>query len=345
MIANRSLLICVELYLLTMPRECIIPNTIIEVQVPHPESPSHTTPKPDKGKGIARDIDESPPKLVKASTKVHPNTDTPTLIPFEINGKFKPGLIKVVHEEDTKASVDPKDLSSKKGGQEFLRIQDVEIKVLNREHSKNIQKAKELRKKRIDPYRWTTTSRCKPKTITEIHIYPNIKPVAITVFGGNDKRNFDVHKPFRFSDFGVTKWDELNDIIPKEKNKVVEDLMNSLRKKYERLRATPDELGIKPTLFVPGQGVRFINNLVIENLENEIFFIDVFGDEAFQRMSDIHKVDVKTLLTYLVMASNISTLANQRFCAALRSLIDSHPDKEKLKSKKVKLEAIGYSLN
>ncbi|GJV66089.1 hypothetical protein Tco_1476917 [Tanacetum coccineum] len=72
---------------------------------------------------------------------------------------------------------------------------------------------------------------------------------------------------------------------------------------------------------------------------------DVFGDETFQRMSDIHKVDVDTLLSYLVMASNIGTSANKRLCTVMRSMIESHPDKEKLKLKKVKLEAIGYSLN
>ncbi|GKG05242.1 hypothetical protein Tco_0325328, partial [Tanacetum coccineum] len=31
-------------------------DSILEVQVPHPES-SHATPKPDRGKGIARDTD------------------------------------------------------------------------------------------------------------------------------------------------------------------------------------------------------------------------------------------------------------------------------------------------
>ncbi|GKG50952.1 hypothetical protein Tco_0539076, partial [Tanacetum coccineum] len=85
------------------------------------------------------------------------------------------------------------------------------------------------------------------------------------------------------------------------------------------------------------KGISFVNNLVIKQPENGLFFIDVFGDEAFQRINDIHKVDVDTLLTYLVMASNINTLANQRYCLALRSLIDSHPDNEKLKSKRVKL--------
>ncbi|GJV29054.1 hypothetical protein Tco_1385502 [Tanacetum coccineum] len=80
------------------------------------------------------------------------------------------------------------------------------------------------------------------------------------------------------------------------------------------------------------EGVSFVNNLVIEQPENGIFFIDVFGDEAFQRISDIQKVDVDILLSYLVMAlKSSSTPTNQRLCAALRSLIDIHPDKEKLK--------------
>nr|GEV47421.1 hypothetical protein [Tanacetum cinerariifolium] len=141
----------------------------------------------------------------------------------------------------------------------------------------------------------------------------------------------------KFCDFRITKWDELREIIPKKKNKVVEDLMNSLSTKHERLRATPEELGIRSSLPVPGQvlslpkGVPFVNNLVTKHPKNGLFFIDVFGDEALQKMNEIYKVDVDTLLTYLVMASNGSTPANQRFFLALRSLIDSHPDKEKLK--------------
>nr|GEV71852.1 helitron helicase-like domain-containing protein [Tanacetum cinerariifolium] len=61
-------------------------------------------------------------------------------------------LIKVAHKEATKVGVDHKALSSKKGGQEFLKTQDAKIKVLNREHYKKIKKAKELRKKRIDQW-------------------------------------------------------------------------------------------------------------------------------------------------------------------------------------------------
>nr|GEU33989.1 copia protein [Tanacetum cinerariifolium] len=43
------------------------------------------------------------------------------------------------------------------------------------------------------------------------------------------------------------------------------------------------------------KGVLFVNNMVIEEPEYGMFFIDVFGDKAFQRMSDINKVGVETL--------------------------------------------------
>ncbi|GJR67188.1 hypothetical protein Tco_0013253 [Tanacetum coccineum] len=85
--------------------------------------------------------------------------------------------------------------------------------------------------------------------------------------------------------------------------------------------------------------------MVIEEPRSREFFIDVFGDEAFQRMYDMNKVGVDTLLTYLVMASNITTLENARFCLKFRKLITDLPDQEKLKSKKVKLESVGYKLD
>ncbi|GJU57566.1 hypothetical protein Tco_1235332 [Tanacetum coccineum] len=74
----------------------------------------------------------------------------------------------------------------------------------------------------------------------------------MTVFRGTEKRNFDVHNPFNFGDFGVTEWDALREIILKKKNKVVQDLMNSLSKRYEKLSITLDELGIRSNLTAPG---------------------------------------------------------------------------------------------
>ncbi|GKB49088.1 hypothetical protein Tco_0899841 [Tanacetum coccineum] len=132
--------------------------------------------------------------------------------------------------------------------------------------------------------------------------------------------------------------------------------MTSLGKRYKRLKKIPEELRIqsalpapipeqapsqssrrkrkhmelKPKIKVSGlecnrslpEGVPFVNNMVIEEPEYGIFFIDVF-----------------------VMASMIKTLENDRFSLKLKKLIAEHPNQEKLRSKKEKLEAIGYKLD
>ncbi|GKD14522.1 hypothetical protein Tco_1198929, partial [Tanacetum coccineum] len=64
-------------------------DPIVEVQVSQTiDDPPHTTPNDNKGKGIARDTKESPRKLVPASKEVHPDPDTPVLIPYKINVKM-----------------------------------------------------------------------------------------------------------------------------------------------------------------------------------------------------------------------------------------------------------------
>nr|GEV18470.1 hypothetical protein [Tanacetum cinerariifolium] len=80
-------------------------------------------------------------------------------------------------------------------------------------------------------------------------------------------------------------------------------------------------------------------------LKYGIFFMDVFGDEAFQRWNDIHKVGVDYLVSYMVMASMVKTEENLRFFLKLRKLTNDHPDQKKLKSKRVKLEALGYQID
>nr|GEW10702.1 copia protein [Tanacetum cinerariifolium] len=93
------------------------------------------------------------------------------------------------------------------------------------------------------------------------------------------------------------------------------------------------------------KGILFVNNMVIEEPEYGIFFTDVFGDQAFQRWNYIHKVRVDSLVSYLVMALVIKTQKNAMFSLKLRKLIIEHPDQKNLKSKKVKLEALGYNLD
>ncbi|GKE39860.1 hypothetical protein Tco_1463265, partial [Tanacetum coccineum] len=354
----------------------------IDITLPeHPESPP-VAPKADKGKGIAtKETDESTKKLVPVSREVRQDPNEPIRVPYEIHGKVyqltndeiqahmdkeekikkstekakllamnKLELIKVVQEEANKVGVDPKILASIKGGQEFKEIQDAKLQVLNKEHSQKVKKQMEIRKKRLKQYMWTTSSRLKPKPITDAKIHPNIKHVVLTFYRVNDRRNFNVHNPFKFADFGITELDELGPIIEKKKKKIVGELMISLEKRYERLNKIQKELGIQSALPAPVQaqsqssgikkkhmeleheirvlglecnrslpeGIPFVNNMVIEEPEYEMFFIDAFGDEAFQRMSDINKVRVDALLTYLVMASNITSLENTRFYLKLR---------------------------
>ncbi|GKB85930.1 hypothetical protein Tco_0958202 [Tanacetum coccineum] len=110
---------------------------------------------------------------------------------------------------------------------------------------------------------------------------------------------------------------------------------------------------LEPETRIPGlecnralpENVLFVNNMVIEEPEYEIFFTDEFGDQAFQRWSDIDKVGMKSLVSYLVAASMVKSTENVRFNIKLRKLIAEHPDQEKLKSKKVKMEALRYKMD
>nr|GEV21478.1 leucine-rich receptor-like protein kinase family protein [Tanacetum cinerariifolium] len=45
------------------------------------------------------------------------------------------------------------------------------------------------------------------------------------------------------------------------------------------------------------KGVNFVNKLVIEKPKHGLFFINAFGEEAFHRVDDAHKVETKTLIT------------------------------------------------
>ncbi|GJZ93333.1 hypothetical protein Tco_0665398 [Tanacetum coccineum] len=225
----------------------------------------------------------------------------------------KPEVIKVVQEEAEKIGLNPKKIASAKAGEKFKKAQDAEHQVLKREHTKKVKKSLELRKHKFENYMWTINSKLKPDTITNIKIHPKAKLVVITVFRGTDGRNFDVHKPFAFGAFGISKLDDPREIIPKNKNVVVQDLMNSLSRRYERIRKILEELGIKsalpapkqasskslrrmrkrmklePEIKIPGlecnralsENVPFVNNMVIEKPEHGIFFTDEFGDQAF----------------------------------------------------------------
>ncbi|GKG31747.1 hypothetical protein Tco_0426697, partial [Tanacetum coccineum] len=116
------------------------------------------------------------------------------------------------------------------------------------------------------------------------------------------------------------------------------------KRKHMELEPEIKVPGLEYNRSLPG-GVPFVNNMVIKEPKYRIFFTDVFGDQAFQRWNDIHKVRMDSLVSYLVMASMIKTQKNARFSLKLRKFIAKHPEQEKLKSKRVKLEALGYKLD
>nr|GEV08270.1 hypothetical protein [Tanacetum cinerariifolium] len=181
---------------ISQPTGLVINITSLE----QPESPPVSS-RADRGKRIATDDVESPKKLIKASTIVRLDLDEPVRVPYMIHGNMyqltndeiqehldkeekikkvaeeaklliisKPELIKVVHEEALKDGIDPKILESAKEGQEFKKIQDAELKVLNREQSHKVKRQMELGKKRLEQYMWTTSSRLIPEPITDVKI-------------------------------------------------------------------------------------------------------------------------------------------------------------------------------
>ncbi|GJT81902.1 hypothetical protein Tco_1056244 [Tanacetum coccineum] len=295
-----------------------------------------------EGKGIAIDEQvEDQRKLVKASSIIRPDPDA--LIPYTINEEVyyltaeqlqayidkeeeikkageearlfaisKHEVIKVVQEEVKKLGIHPKEAITTKAGKKFKKAQDAEHEVLKRQHTEKVKKSIELRKHKFDNYMWTINSRLKPETITNIKIHPKTKPVVITVF------------------------------------RVVQDLMNLLSQRKKR-----KHMELEPEIKIPGlecnqalpENVLFVNNMVIKEPEHGIFFTDEFGDQAFQRWSDIDKVGMEALVSYLVAASMVQSPKNARFSMKLKKLITEHPDQEKLKSKKVKLEALGYEMD
>ncbi|GKA47281.1 hypothetical protein Tco_0740164 [Tanacetum coccineum] len=228
-------------------------------------------------------------------------------------------------------------ITSAKAGEKFKKAQDAEHQVLKREYSQKVKRLTDLNKKRAEQYMWTMTNRIKPEPITDVKIHPNTKPIVLSVYRNNDKRNFDVHNPFKFADFGITELEELGPIIEKKKN--------SIRHKRKHMELEPKVKvhGLECDRSLP-KDVPFVNNMVIEEPKYGTFFTDVFGDQAFQRWNDIHKVRLDSLVSYLVMALMVKIEENARFSLKLIKLIADHPDQEKLKSKKVKLEALGYQM-
>ncbi|GJZ48416.1 hypothetical protein Tco_0602248 [Tanacetum coccineum] len=137
----------------------------------------------------------------------------------------------------------------------------------------------------------------------------------------------------------------------KKKNTIINDLMISLGKRYERLKKIPKELGIQSALPAPilKQAPSQSSGRKRKHMELEPE-IKVPGLECDRSLPEgvpfmNNMVGIDSLVSYLVMASMIKTPKNARFSLKLNKLIAEHLDQKKLQSKKVKLEATGYKLD
>ncbi|GJR00647.1 hypothetical protein Tco_0523631 [Tanacetum coccineum] len=291
------------------------PITIIHPEpiIPHREGKCITTDDQSKDQR----------KLVKALSIVRLDPDEPVKVEFIINGKIvhlikqeiqdywdkeeqikkakeearllaisKPKVIKVICEKAKKlVSIQKRQLPPKL------------VKCLRKLGMLNMQSSREN----------TLRSRLKSEPITDIKIHLKIKLVVITFYKGTDGRNFDVYKPFTFGEFGISKLDELREIIPKKKNTVVKDLMNSLARRGNTW------------------------NLILkrESLDWNAIELSLKMPRSSTTLSSKNLID----------ASMVKSFENARFNMKLRKLIAEHPDQEKLKSKKVKMEALGYKMD
>ncbi|GKA87325.1 hypothetical protein Tco_0809036 [Tanacetum coccineum] len=120
-------------------------------------------------------------------------------------------------------------------------------------HNDKLRKKAELKKKMYDDYVWIVNNRMKPRKITNIQIHPRLKPISVTIYKNNDKRDFEVHKVFRFGDFSLSEWDKLGVILSTKANQCVPDMLNSISKKYEILKEIAKTLNIDEKLPLPEQ--------------------------------------------------------------------------------------------
>nr|GEW68578.1 hypothetical protein [Tanacetum cinerariifolium] len=77
-------------------------------------------------------------------------------------------------------------------------------------------------------------------------------------------------------------------------------------------------------------------------MEQKLEWVKMKEKENMHRYVNHH---MEALVSHLVAASMVKSPENVRFSMKLRKLITEHPDQEKLKSKKVKLEALGYKVD
>ncbi|GJR43690.1 hypothetical protein Tco_1311793 [Tanacetum coccineum] len=113
----------------------------------------------------------------------------------------------------------------------------------------------------------------------------------------------------RFGNFGISEWDEFGAILKSKKNKVDPSLSRTKKRKAIDLEPKTYIAGLHYNRILP-KGVKFTENMAIEEPEYGMMFMDEFREPAFQRASDVYKVETTTWFRYKMMALLDSSLAN-----------------------------------
>nr|GEW26957.1 hypothetical protein [Tanacetum cinerariifolium] len=149
----------------------------------------------------------------------------------------------------------------------------------------------------------------------------------------NDKVKKNAERKMKLYD---QEWDQIGPILRTKRYIVMPYMLNSLRKKYERLEEIPKSLNTDESIPLPLQDS--------SRLEPEfgLFFIDEFNDPAFQRVGDIYKFEINSLFGYKMMALQDKSATNPKFLKLTDAIIAERPNKHTLTSKKAKLELMGF---
>ncbi|GKC17021.1 hypothetical protein Tco_1013803 [Tanacetum coccineum] len=287
-----------------------------------------------------QETDDSLPKLVKVSRKVHHDPYELVLIDYELrDGR----MVKMTHDEVADI-LEKEEKYSYRVGSTFVRTQylalywikckrrkdkeHMDIVFTNsrvgysrsgvgqgRVHNEKV-KNDDRKKKLYDQYMWTITKGRQEGEITDLLIHPKTKPVAVTMFINYDIRNFEYHKEFKFDDFDPREWDQMGLILRTKHNAMVFDKLNSLSKKYIRLQEIAKSLNIDDSIPLPLQ--------------------DHSLPKPIQEKRKAMELEPE------MMAYSDKSTANQKFVKLMDEMIAARPEKNNLLSKKAKWELMRF---
>ncbi|GJS76931.1 hypothetical protein Tco_0726812 [Tanacetum coccineum] len=226
------------------------------------------------------------PKLVKASSIVRPDPDEPVKVEFIINGKTIYLTKQEIHDYWDKEE------QIKKAEEEDGLNAISKPKVIKVVHD-------EAKKLGIHPKEVITTKAGE--------LFKKAKDVEHAVF--KRQHTEKVRKSLELRNHKLKKiFEELeiHSALLAPAPEQASSQTSGRKRKHIELEPETRISGLECNQALP-ENVPFVNNMVIEEPEYGIFFTDEFGDQAFQRWSDIEKVGMEALVSYLVASSMVKS--------------------------------------